>query len=305
MITKASIGSIAEIKVATKFVEYGMTVFFPFNDNSRIDMIAEYEGKVYRIQIKSSSSATENNSIIYDLEHNGLYDNTQIDYFVLYNNITESICMVDVNDSIVKGKTSVSFRTEVSKNNLVRKVNYEQDYLIDDVLMNKLGLRKITYKDSKLAGLKRRTGRDLSKAKIIKPSKEELKKELENAKNLKATADKYNIAVTTLREWCKSYNFSPEDCGISRWINRKVGKNALVEKVCPTCGKVFKGKPKRIYCSYTCNVHRAWGNTYKDKDKILDMFLNQGMRPYKIAELLHHHVNAIKRILRENSINID
>lgn len=307
MITKASIGSIAEIKVAAKFVEYGMTVFFPFNDNSRIDMIAEYNGKVYRIQIKSSSYLTENNSISYSLEHNGLYDDTQIDYFVFYNNITGSMCMVDINDPIVQGKTSISFRTSVSKNNLVRKVNYEQDYVIDDVIKTKFGLRKLTYKDSKIAGMKNPLKNKCrhSKAKLIKPTKEELKNNFKDAKNIKDVADKYNITVSTLRSWCKGYNFSPEECGISRWITRKVGESALVEKTCPTCGKKFKGKSKKIYCSHECNVRKFQTTIDKDKDKIIEMFVKDGLRPYKIAERLHHDSDTVKRILIENGIRID
>ena len=305
MITRSSIGSIAEIKVASKFIEYGMTVFFPFNDNSRIDMIAEHDGNVYRIQVKSSSMCTEENSMMYRLEHNGLYDDTQIDYFVFYNNITGSICMIHVNDAVVKGKMSISLRTDTPKTNQVRKVNYEKDYLIDDVIVRDFRLRKLTAEDSKTTCIKKAERSVHSKAVVKKPEKEVLYNELKIAKTVQEVSDKYNVTTYTLRKWCKDYGFAPEDCGASRWINRKVGEDALVEKVCPTCGKHFKAKPKAVYCSHECNSHKRWKAIYNDKEKIIDMFVNQHMRPYKIAEILHHDSDVIKKILIENDINVD
>lgn len=47
------IGDISEAKVISRFIELGITVSIPFGDNQRYDLIADMEGKLLKIQIKT------------------------------------------------------------------------------------------------------------------------------------------------------------------------------------------------------------------------------------------------------------
>ena len=61
-----NIGNIGEAKALAKFVELGIQVYLPFGDNERSDLIADFGGKLNRIQVKTSVK-TENGTVLFDL----------------------------------------------------------------------------------------------------------------------------------------------------------------------------------------------------------------------------------------------
>jgi hypothetical protein len=60
------IGNLGEAKVLCKFVELGIPVYLPFGDNEKADLIADFNGKLNKIQIKTSKKA-EDGKMIFDL----------------------------------------------------------------------------------------------------------------------------------------------------------------------------------------------------------------------------------------------
>ena len=61
-----SIGNIGEAKVLCKFVELGIPVYLSFGDNEKADLIAEFNGKLNKIQVKTSLKA-EDGTMKFDL----------------------------------------------------------------------------------------------------------------------------------------------------------------------------------------------------------------------------------------------
>ena len=49
------------------FVKHGIPIALHFGDNEKYDLIAEFNGKLNKIQIKTSISKTENGSVIFDV----------------------------------------------------------------------------------------------------------------------------------------------------------------------------------------------------------------------------------------------
>lgn len=52
------IGNIGEAKALAKFVELGIPVYIPFGDNESADLIAEFNGKLNKIQFRVVKTAT-------------------------------------------------------------------------------------------------------------------------------------------------------------------------------------------------------------------------------------------------------
>ena len=134
-----SIGNIGEAKVLCKFVELGVPVYLPFGDNEKADLIAEFNGKLNKIQIKTSLKA-EDGKMMFDLtsstthRKNGvkhIYTKDEIDYFACYNVSRDKIFLISVDDI---ANTSVTIRYENPKNNQVQGIRFEKDYLIEKVL---------------------------------------------------------------------------------------------------------------------------------------------------------------------------
>jgi hypothetical protein len=133
------IGNVGEAKVLAKFVELGIPVYLPFGDNEKTDLIAEFNGKLNRIQVKTSKEV-KNGTIYIDLvsstvhRKNGvkhIYNKNEIDYFACYNITRDKIYLIKINDA---PKTRIVIRYEKSKNNQKQNIRFEDEYLIDNVL---------------------------------------------------------------------------------------------------------------------------------------------------------------------------
>ncbi|MCK9482336.1 MAG: group I intron-associated PD-(D/E)XK endonuclease [Bacteroidia bacterium] len=138
MNTKA-IGNIGEAKVICKFVELGIPVYIPFGDNERADLIAEFNEKLNKIQVKTSLKAEDGKYIISltsSTEHrkNGVrhvYSEKDIDYFALYNMTRDKVLLIAVNDA---PNTAITVRYEKPKTNNQYNPWLEEKLLLEKVL---------------------------------------------------------------------------------------------------------------------------------------------------------------------------
>lgn len=133
------IGNIGEAKTLCKFVEKGIPVYVPFGDNEKSDLIAEFNGKLNRIQIKTSVKA-EDEKIIFNLvsstsrRKNGvkhIYTNEEIDYFVCYNIERDKLFIISVDEA---SNSQLTIRYIKPKNGQILGVKFEEDYLLDTFL---------------------------------------------------------------------------------------------------------------------------------------------------------------------------
>ena len=53
------IGNIGEAKTLAKFVELGIPVYVPFGDNESADLVAEFNGKLNKIQCKTTDKVKD------------------------------------------------------------------------------------------------------------------------------------------------------------------------------------------------------------------------------------------------------
>lgn len=133
------IGNIGEAKVLAKFVEMGIPIYIPFGDDEKADLVAEFNGKLNKIQVKTSIKS-KNGCSIFDLTSstahrtNGgrrKYSNSEIDYFALYSLDRDKIYLMKAPDDPM---TAITIRFEDTKSGKKIGVNYESDFLIENVL---------------------------------------------------------------------------------------------------------------------------------------------------------------------------
>lgn len=132
------IGNIGEAKTLCKFVELGIPVYIPFGDNNKSDLIAEFNGKLNKIQVKTAekiedgavcfrTKATTRNSKSYK---DSFYTKDEIDYFALYSMAVDKIFLVPIED-VSSGFFTI--RLNKPKNNQSKGVHFMNDYLIDNI----------------------------------------------------------------------------------------------------------------------------------------------------------------------------
>ena len=133
------IGNIGEAKVLAKFVEMGIPIYIPFGDDEKADLVAEFNGKLNKIQVKTSIKS-KNGCSIFDLTSstahrtNGgrrKYSNSEIDYFALYSLDRDKIYLKKAPDN---PKTAITIRFEDTKSGKKIGLNYESDFLIENIL---------------------------------------------------------------------------------------------------------------------------------------------------------------------------
>lgn len=139
--TTKQIGNIGEAKVLSEFVHLGIPVYLPFGDNEKADLIAEFNGKLNKIQVKSSQKIIEDKvrfSLVSSTMHrqNGvkhIYTENEIDYFALYNLERDKVYLISINEEgLPKNEVTIHFNPPKSKNQF--KTFLEEDYLIEKVL---------------------------------------------------------------------------------------------------------------------------------------------------------------------------
>ena len=132
-----NIGNLGEAKVLAKFVELGIQVYLPFGDGSTVDLVAEFNGKLNRIQIKSTEKDS-NGALVFSIcsttvrsggelqKH--IYSSEEIDYFALYSSITDEVYLLPIEEAPTK-KFSLRYKEPYSS--ISHKA---EDYLITKIL---------------------------------------------------------------------------------------------------------------------------------------------------------------------------
>lgn len=138
MNTKA-IGNIGEAKTLSKFIELNIPVYLPFGDNEKVDMLAFFNGKYNRIQVKTAIGNNKNGSVTFDLtsstshRKNGIkhvYDESEIDYFACYSVFYDVVCLIPINIAPNKGITIRYANFGRQK----KRINFSDDFLPEKIL---------------------------------------------------------------------------------------------------------------------------------------------------------------------------
>ena len=129
-------GEFSEARTLYEFQKYGIPVCLPWGDNQRYDMIAEFNGKFNRIQIKTSNEE-ENGAIkCYCRSSKNHTTNKvcdkyigEVDYFVFYNQTYDKIAMVPMEE--IGTKTVINLRILPTKNGQTKGIRFFEDYTFD------------------------------------------------------------------------------------------------------------------------------------------------------------------------------
>ena len=133
------IGNIGEIKTISKFVELGIPVYIPFGDNEKADLVAEFGGKLNKIQVKTTNSSVSSNDIAsFDLttqKHSGKehykYDSADADFFACYDAESDDAYLLPIKD---QKRSGINIRKSIPKNHQVKNINNAEDFIIENVL---------------------------------------------------------------------------------------------------------------------------------------------------------------------------
>ena len=129
-------GNLTELKCITAFYELGYQVSIPYGENSRYDFIADVNGKLIRVQVKTSSLkrdtqgaisfATASTRINSTQNITRRYTKNEIDYFATYWN--NQCYLIPVEETASREKT---LRFEPPANGQIRGITFAKDYELE------------------------------------------------------------------------------------------------------------------------------------------------------------------------------
>ena len=134
-------GNLTELQCITAFYKLGYQVSIPYGENSRYDFIADVNGKLIRVQVKTSSIKKDTQGAIsfatastrinstQNITHR--YTKNEIDYFATYCVERDTICLFNIKEM---PNSTIRLRYEPAKNGQTNGVRWEKDYLIETVL---------------------------------------------------------------------------------------------------------------------------------------------------------------------------
>lgn len=129
-------GNIGQFAVGLELTKLGYSVFTEEGDISKIDVIAEKNGKLIRIQVKSITPVK--NTLICKMVKAGpnyrfTYDKSMFDYFAIHDMSDGKVYLID-STILDKNGNSLTLRKTSTQNNQKNKVNMAEDYEISKVL---------------------------------------------------------------------------------------------------------------------------------------------------------------------------
>lgn len=129
-LTSKQKGNLTELQCLSAFVEQGCGVSIPYGDNSKYDFIADVDGRLFKIQVKTSSLKDEN-AIKFSCRtthvnckgvKNEKYSSNEVDFFATY---WENQCyLVPVSECSVE-KT---LRFAPPKSGQLKGITFAKDY---------------------------------------------------------------------------------------------------------------------------------------------------------------------------------
>lgn len=137
--TTKRLGILGELKALAMFAEYSIPVYIPYGDNERVDFIAEFNGRLQRIQVKSTDGYSEGKMIF---KTNSVSVNTKqviereyseydVDYFVFYCKKLDQLYILSIKEV---PNSHLYLRIEPPANNQTKGIKFAKDYLLSDFL---------------------------------------------------------------------------------------------------------------------------------------------------------------------------
>lgn len=142
MLNKKQKGNLTELQCISAFYNMGYSVSIPYGENNRYDFIADVNGILLKIQVKTASSRDNGKTFDFSCRSSRInskkvyskkYSKKEIDYFATY--IYNKCYLLPVEEC----STSKRIRFEKTLNNQDENTNFEENYRLEkqiELLLN-------------------------------------------------------------------------------------------------------------------------------------------------------------------------
>lgn len=126
-------GQLSEARVLYEFQKYGIPVSIPWGDNERYDMIAEFDNKLNRIQIKTSNEEKYGAIICYCRSSMNHTTNKEkrtykddVDFIIFVNQTKDILAIVPIEE--IGDNQTINLRISPAGNGQIKGIRFFSDY---------------------------------------------------------------------------------------------------------------------------------------------------------------------------------
>lgn len=132
-------GNLGEVRVLCEFVKNGVQCYLPYGDGSGVDLVAEFNGKLNRIQIKTTQGLNKAGAMEWKVTrqegfhgHRATYSLDQIDYFAFYCIETDIVCLVPFTSDFPN--SSLAIRLDNYQGKRLNTMRFASDYSVEKII---------------------------------------------------------------------------------------------------------------------------------------------------------------------------
>lgn len=135
----SQLGNIGEVRVLSEFVKLGVPCYIPYGDGNPVDLIAQFNNKLNRIQIKSTAGLNKAGAMEWKVTRQegyhgqrAQYNVNDIDYFAFYCLETDIVCLVPFDENFPV--STLSIRLDNYTGNRLSTMRFAKDYQISNFI---------------------------------------------------------------------------------------------------------------------------------------------------------------------------
>lgn len=132
-------GNLGEVRVLSEFVKLGIQCYLPYGDGSGVDLIADFGGKLNRIQVKTTEKLNRAGAMEWKItRQEGYHGNRvsyvlgEIDYFAFYCIETDIVCLVPFDKDFPT--TTLSIRLDDYAGTRLSTMRFASDYSVANIV---------------------------------------------------------------------------------------------------------------------------------------------------------------------------
>ena len=133
-------GDLAELKVAADLVARGCRLSLPYGEDHDYDLVADYEGRLHRVQVKYTKSDGQvikvkcfsHSLTAGKIRSTKRYTVAMVDWIVAYDVTTDRCYYVPSRMLGVEGRSQLMLRLTPSRNGQLLRIRRAEDYLEPD-----------------------------------------------------------------------------------------------------------------------------------------------------------------------------
>lgn len=135
----SKIGNIGETKVLFEFTKLNIPCYIPYGDGNTCDLIADFNGRLNRIQVKTCSKLNSSGALEWKVtRQDGFHGNKQtyskndIDYFAFYCVETDIVCLIPFDNNFPT--VTLTVRLDNYEGKRLSTMRFASDYSIQNII---------------------------------------------------------------------------------------------------------------------------------------------------------------------------